>query len=266
LLSHRPVAWLYRPPECSHSIVARFTTDGASDVVRAVAYPALAANATRPSSEIIAVRIVLSLPLSLSIILYTLETIPPLVGIRHSAAKSIQAERAAPVRRRRRERHRARVLDRDRGLVHPALDHELRIARKRHDLDPDERHDGLPARVFCSVPGSCHILLHMKQLLIEVDDETAAQLEQVAPARSRRRSEFIRTAIRQALWNLQEHATAEAYRREPDSAEDPYVDAAVWEPRERSPRRSARRGSGRSTYAGGDWPHGRPVARPRRRR
>src|SRR5215813_12681115 len=28
--------------------------------------------------------------------------------------------------------------------------------------------------------------------------------------------------------------------------------------------RSARRGSGRSTYARGDWQHGRPVARPGR--
>ncbi len=69
----------------------------------------------------------------------------------------------------------------------------------------------------------------MKQLLIELDDETAAKLEQVAPGRSRRRSQFIRSAIRRALWELEEQATAEAYRAQPDSVADAYVDAGVWE-------------------------------------
>lgn len=55
----------------------------------------------------------------------------------------------------------------------------------------------------------------MKQLLIELDDETAEKLERVAPARSRRRSQFVRTAIRRALWELEEQATAEAYRSQP---------------------------------------------------
>ena len=69
----------------------------------------------------------------------------------------------------------------------------------------------------------------MKQLLIELDDETAEKLEQVAPARSRKRSQFIRSAIRRALWELEERATAEAYRSQPDSAEAAYVDPRVWE-------------------------------------
>jgi predicted transcriptional regulator len=78
----------------------------------------------------------------------------------------------------------------------------------------------------------------MKQVLIELDDEVAEQLERVAPARSRRRSEFIRAAIRRALWEDQERVTAEAYRRQPDSAEDAYLDPLVWEPG--STRRRAR--------------------------
>ncbi len=69
----------------------------------------------------------------------------------------------------------------------------------------------------------------MKQLLIELDDETAEKLEQIAPARSRRRSQFIRTAIRRALWELEEQATAEAYKSRPDSGEDAYVDAGEWD-------------------------------------
>ncbi len=68
----------------------------------------------------------------------------------------------------------------------------------------------------------------MKSLLIEVDDALAGRLEQVAPARSRRRSEFVRAAILKALWEAEEKATAEAYARQPDSA-DADFDPAVWE-------------------------------------
>jgi predicted transcriptional regulator len=79
----------------------------------------------------------------------------------------------------------------------------------------------------------------MKQLLIELEDDLAAKLERVAPGRARRRSEFIRRAIRQALWELEENSTAEAYRRHPDSAADTYVDPHVWEqrPSRKKPRR-----------------------------
>jgi Arc/MetJ-type ribon-helix-helix transcriptional regulator len=76
----------------------------------------------------------------------------------------------------------------------------------------------------------------MKQLLIEVDDVVAAKLEQVAPGRTRRRSEFVRNAIRRALWELEEAATAEAYRRHPDSTKDAYLAPPVWEARPRRKR------------------------------
>lgn len=81
----------------------------------------------------------------------------------------------------------------------------------------------------------------MKQLLIEVDDETAMRLERVAAARSRRRSDFIRTAIRTALWDLEERQTAAAYGRQPDSAADVHIDPAVWEASEKRLRRKRRR-------------------------
>ena len=85
------------------------------------------------------------------------------------------------------------------------------------------------ATIYGFVRVIVYILFYMKSVLIELDDDVAARLEQVAPGRSRRRSEFIRNAIREALWHLEEHATAEAYRRQPDSP-DAYVDSAVWEP------------------------------------
>lgn len=69
----------------------------------------------------------------------------------------------------------------------------------------------------------------MKQILVELEDDVAAKLESVAPGRARKRSEFIRNAIRRALWELEEAATAAAYRLQPDSAADAHVDAALWE-------------------------------------
>ena len=69
----------------------------------------------------------------------------------------------------------------------------------------------------------------MKQLLVEVDEDTFKMLEQIAPARSRRRSAFIRSAIQKAILEDRERATAEAYRRVPDSADDAWFDPRVWE-------------------------------------
>jgi predicted transcriptional regulator len=82
----------------------------------------------------------------------------------------------------------------------------------------------------------------MKQLLIEIDEDMARRLERVAPTRSRRRSEFVRSAIRRALWELEERATEQAYSRQPDSEADAYLDPAVWEGTGRSkPRPKPRR-------------------------
>jgi len=86
-----------------------------------------------------------------------------------------------------------------------------------------------------------YILQPMKALIVELDDEMAAKLEHVAPGRSRQRSEFIRNAIRQALWNIEEVETALAYHQKPDSAEDAYLNADVWEKAPKPRRVRARR-------------------------
>ena len=75
-----------------------------------------------------------------------------------------------------------------------------------------------------------YILIYMNQILIEIDDELAAQLRRVVPARSRGRSEFIRNAIRKAIWAQEEAKTAAAYAELPDSPNDGYIDAEVWKP------------------------------------
>jgi len=68
-----------------------------------------------------------------------------------------------------------------------------------------------------------------KPILVELDAETAARLERAAPARSRRRSEFIRGAIRRALWEIEERETRAAYLRDPDATEAAWPEAP-WEP------------------------------------
>jgi predicted transcriptional regulator len=73
----------------------------------------------------------------------------------------------------------------------------------------------------------------MKVLRIEIDDNTMKRIDKLAPADSRERSAFIREAIQRALWEVEERQTQQAYARRPDSAEDAYFDAGVWERRRR---------------------------------
>jgi len=68
----------------------------------------------------------------------------------------------------------------------------------------------------------------VKQVVIELDDETAERLEAVAPARSRRRSAFVRAAIRRALWEAEERATEAAYLRGPGD-EPAFFDEGAWQ-------------------------------------
>jgi hypothetical protein len=80
-----------------------------------------------------------------------------------------------------------------------------------------------------------------KQLIVELDEPLARELERVAPARSRRRSAFVRAALRRALDELVETRIAEAYRAQPD-VEPAHFDPRLWEPGEvtRASRRRRR--------------------------
>lgn len=70
----------------------------------------------------------------------------------------------------------------------------------------------------------------MNQVLVELDEVTLRRLNAVAPPRARKRSEFIREAIRRALDRLAEEQMAEAYRRTPQEAEETDLDPSTWEP------------------------------------
>ena len=78
----------------------------------------------------------------------------------------------------------------------------------------------------------------VKQLIVELDDALARELERVAPARTRQRSSFVRAAVRRALDELAEARMREAYAATPDT-EPAYFDPRVWEVAER--RKTSRR-------------------------
>jgi predicted transcriptional regulator len=81
----------------------------------------------------------------------------------------------------------------------------------------------------------------MQQVIVELDDETLRRLDQVAPARARKRSEFIREAIRRALNERLEEAMEQAYRAQPQDEAEVDLDPSTWAPARRRPRRGARR-------------------------
>lgn len=80
---------------------------------------------------------------------------------------------------------------------------------------------------------------HMKQLLVQLDDRTADLLEQAVPARTRKRSEFIRQAIAKALLEVAEQRTRAAYARVPDDKVT--FNAAEWADASEALRRPRRR-------------------------
>ena len=57
----------------------------------------------------------------------------------------------------------------------------------------------------------------MKSLLIQLDEPTLRALDRVAPAAQRKRAEFIRAAIRKAIYQAEEERTRLAYLKQPDT-------------------------------------------------
>jgi hypothetical protein len=76
-----------------------------------------------------------------------------------------------------------------------------------------------------------------KQIIVEIDEYLARELERAAPAHSRQRSSFIRAALRRELDRFVEARMAEAYRAQPDT-EPPHFDPRLWES---APARKGRR-------------------------
>jgi metal-responsive CopG/Arc/MetJ family transcriptional regulator len=64
----------------------------------------------------------------------------------------------------------------------------------------------------------------MKPLLIQLDEQTLTALNRVAAPGKRKRSEFVRQAIRMAIRQEEYRAMREAYRKQPDS----HLDVDDW--------------------------------------
>ena len=58
----------------------------------------------------------------------------------------------------------------------------------------------------------------MPSLLVQLDDATCKALDRIAPAKQRKRAEFIRQAVKAAIRKHEYALIREAYRRQPDSA------------------------------------------------
>lgn len=69
----------------------------------------------------------------------------------------------------------------------------------------------------------------MQQVIVELDDATAERLERVAPAKQRKRSEFIREAIRRALNRHLEEQMESAYREQPQDGSEVDLDPETWD-------------------------------------
>lgn len=71
----------------------------------------------------------------------------------------------------------------------------------------------------------------MASILIQLDDALADALNKVAPTAKRKRAEFIRQAVRDAIRRREYELIRQAYERQPDTAEpaDDWSNAEKWE-------------------------------------
>lgn len=73
---------------------------------------------------------------------------------------------------------------------------------------------------------------YMKSLLVQIDEPTYRALNRIAPAAKRQRAEFVRSAIRKAIREVEEERTRLAYLKQPDSEReaDDWSNAEEWKP------------------------------------
>ena len=59
----------------------------------------------------------------------------------------------------------------------------------------------------------------MPQVLIHFDEATLKAIDRIAPAAKRKRADFIRRAVKDAIFRQETDRMREAYRLQPDSVE-----------------------------------------------
>jgi hypothetical protein len=58
------------------------------------------------------------------------------------------------------------------------------------------------------------------KVLVQFADATLAAIDRIAPAAKRQRAEFIRSAVKDAIFRYEQKRMKDAYRVQPDSAAD----------------------------------------------
>ena len=78
---------------------------------------------------------------------------------------------------------------------------------------------------------SAGIIKSMRALVVQLDEATYRALDRVAPAAKRKRSEFVRAAIRKAIIETEEARTREAYRKRhgTETEADDWSNAGKWQ-------------------------------------
>jgi metal-responsive CopG/Arc/MetJ family transcriptional regulator len=72
----------------------------------------------------------------------------------------------------------------------------------------------------------------MPKVLIQFADATLAAIDRIAPAAKRKRAEFIRTAVKDAIFRYEQERMGDAYRVQPDSGRgvDSWELPEEWQP------------------------------------
>lgn len=60
----------------------------------------------------------------------------------------------------------------------------------------------------------------MPQVLVQFEEATLEAIDRIAPAAKRRRAEFIRKAVKDAIFRHEQEKMRRAYQSQPDSAGD----------------------------------------------
>jgi metal-responsive CopG/Arc/MetJ family transcriptional regulator len=72
----------------------------------------------------------------------------------------------------------------------------------------------------------------MQKVLVQFEDATLEAIDRIAPAAKRKRAEFIRSAVKDAIFRYEQERMRDAYRAQPDSAQDadPWELPEEWKP------------------------------------
>jgi hypothetical protein len=78
----------------------------------------------------------------------------------------------------------------------------------------------------------------MQKVLVQFEEVTLEAIDRIAPAAKRKRADFIRSAVKEAIFRYEQERMREAYRLKPDSAQeaDTWDLPEAWDlPKERKP-------------------------------